>query len=92
MGWRGDRWPGVQQVADALHGAGRLLHIAPDLAQGTGGAGGHDSEEGELNQRPPAHLAAQSGVDAKPEHGDDATEHQGDHHRHHACAGTPPFQ
>ena len=78
-GWAGGAiaGPRVEQLADPLHGAGGLLHVAPGLAQRADRARGHHRQEGELEERAPASSRPRRpACTPSQKTADDAAEHQ----------------
>ncbi len=91
---RRDAGLGVEDLADALHGAGALLHLAPGFAQDADGAGRQDGQHQELEEGPAGHAVraagpgvGEHGVGAGPQHHRHAAEHHDDHRAGHDRPG-----
>ncbi len=92
-GLAGAAMPGSEfsSSADALHGAGGLLHVAPDLAQGADRAGGHHRPGRRTGPGCPASCSPDSTRWA-PTHSSRGTppNTRADDHRGHAGPGADP--
>ena len=73
---RADGGPRLQQFAQALHGAGGALHLAPHFGERRGGAADETGVQQELEDLPARHGAGDDLAQTQPQHKGNAGKHQ----------------